>query len=214
MKKSAAAFAIIVAACAPANDDAREATSADSVAGSAPVAETASRDTLAKSDSPSTAPESAAAAPQRGQANAGARSTPAPPTAAQDRVRGTVRLTGTVLEPVTSVETPQGTYVVRGALEPDVRALAGAVVILMGQVSTTPRPVIDVEAYSVAEIEGQPATVGTVTSDGRALVIGSDTVALEPPPAGLQPGSRIWVTGPRSGRTVRVASFGVIRPAQ
>jgi len=214
MKKSAAAFAIIVAACAPANNDAGETVSADSVAGSAPVAETGSPDSPAKSDAPSVASESTAAVPQRGQANAGTRSTAAPPTAAQDRVRGIVRLTGTVLEPVTSIETSQGTYVVRGALEPDVRALAGAVVILMGQVSTAPRPVIDVEAYSITEIEGQPATVGTVTSDGRALVIGSDTVALEPPPPGLQPGSRIWVTGARSGRTVRVTSFGVIRPAQ
>jgi len=193
------AILVLAAACGRAGDNGGQTASTDTVAVAAPEPEPAGQpeDTLAKGNVPASEPP--------------ARSPAAP---AQQRVRGIVRLTGTVMEPITAIETSQGTLVVRGELEPDVRALAGATVMLVGSITPGPRPAIDVQTYSVLEIEGQPATVGTVTSDARAITIGNDTVMLQPPPPGLQPGARIWVAGRRTGNTVQVSSFGVIRPAQ
>jgi len=198
--KKRLAILVLAAACGRAGDNGGETASTDTVAVAAPAPEPAGQpeDTLAKGNVPASEP---AARPPAG-------------SAAQQRVRGTVRLTGTVMEPITAIETAQGTLVVRGELEPDVRALAGATVMLVGSITPGPRPAIDVQTYSVLEIEGQPATVGTVTSDARAITIGSDTVMLQPPPSGLEPGARIWVTGTRTGNTIRISSFGVIRPVR
>ena len=190
------ALLIALAACAPASDDSGDAAATDSMSmPPAPVAGGEPQDTTLKGTTATPA----------GTANA---------SAAQSGVRGTVRVTGTAMEPTTTIQAPSGPVIVRGAFEPDVRALDGAIVIVTGKQSAGPPRTIEVDSYAIAEIDGQPAVIGIVTTDGRAVVVGNDTLSLVTPPAGLQPGARVWVAGPRMGKQLRVVSWGVIRPAR
>lgn len=194
MKKLALLLAALVA-CAPARDDASEAFTEDAVSNQPPVAQadTAPGDTMLKGNTSPDAPVSA------------------PAVETQRRVRGTVRVTGTAIEPVTIIQTTAGSLVVRGPLEPELRALDGAVVMVNGKETAAGTRTIAVEDYAVAEVDGQPVTVGIVTADARAVLVGGDTVTLVPPPAGLEPATKVWVAGTRTGNQLRVSSYGVIR---
>lgn len=127
-------------------------------------------------------------------------------------IRGRVIPSGTEHEPITTLQVEgRMALVLTGPLEPELRSLAGAVVVVHGPESGSPaRRTIRVESYEVMDIEGQRPVVGDVLPGGR-LAAGPDTLTLAAVPDGMRVGSRVWITGERRGAQLIVASWGVIR---
>jgi hypothetical protein len=129
-----------------------------------------------------------------------------------DTLRGTVVVSGIGPTPLTTLTRATGApVVVTGPLEPELRSLAGAIVLVHGRSASTPRPSIEALRYEIVEIDGVRPVVGTVQPGGTRLLVGDDTLTLEgltePPPDG----SRIWVIGGRHDGILRVQSWGLIR---
>jgi len=71
------------------------------------------------------------------------------------------------------------------------------------------RRIIDVKSYEVLDVNGERPLVGTLLSNSQ-LVVPPDTIAIVgdlKAPAG----SKVWITGDRSGKQIKVRSYGVIR---
>jgi hypothetical protein len=137
---------------------------------------------------------------------------PAPaPGDAQPGIRGEVVAGGTAQDPVTSLSVAGAQpLIVTGPLESDLRALAGATVVVHGEESGETRRTIRVESYGIVEINGERPVLGWV-AHGDRLVVEDDTLAILGAQPGMEPGSLIWITGDRSAGQIRVGSWGVIR---
>jgi hypothetical protein len=126
-------------------------------------------------------------------------------------VVGRVVASGTEQEPITMLQVEgRMALVVTGALEPELRSLAGATVRARGPESGAARRTIRVDSYEIVEINGERPFVGVVLTGGR-LAVGPDTLTLAGAPAGMESGTRVWITGDREGGRLRVSSWGVIR---
>lgn len=134
-----------------------------------------------------------------------------PSPAAGDSLTGTLIAGGTAESPLTMLQSADGPSVfVRGGLEPDLRALASAEVLLRGRLDASgQRAVMHVTGYEVLSVNGQRPLVGRVLPEGR-LATDADTLRLRGS-VGAPEGALVWVTGARDGATLNVASFGVIR---
>jgi hypothetical protein len=100
--------------------------------------------------------------------------------------------------------------VLRGNLEQELRALAGATVQVDGrETSENNRRVIDVQTYEVVDINGEKPVVGTLVQANK-LATATDTIDVVGE-VKAAPGSKVWITGDRSGKQIKVRSYGVIR---
>lgn len=152
---------------------------------------------------PASAPAAPPASPVRGSG------TP-PSEPAEPGVRGRINASGTDREPITTLQVEgRMALIVTGSLEPELRSLAGAIVVVRGAESGAARRTIHVESYEIAEINGERPFVGVVLSGDR-LAVGADTLTLVGAPERMQTGRRVWITGERTGTQLRVSSWGAI----
>jgi hypothetical protein len=128
-----------------------------------------------------------------------------------EAVTGVVVVSGTAMEPMPTILPEGGTAIrLEGALASELRTLAGATVVAWGEMAGEGlRRSMHVESYEITEIHGVRPLAGVVLADGR-LVAGGDTLTLLGAGDALRPGLRIWVTGERAGRELRVSSWGRI----
>jgi hypothetical protein len=116
---------------------------------------------------------------------------------------------GTEGMPLTQLQTSSGTVFVTGPLEPELRALSGATVDVIGeQTRRDDRVSVEVQRYDVVEINGERPVIGRWLAN-HTLLVGSDTLnvtgVLDAPI-----GAKIWIAGDRSARQVSVRSYGII----
>jgi hypothetical protein len=129
--------------------------------------------------------------------------------------RGKLVITGT--EPGTSVKLvgDSGHVELAGALEPELRRLAGASVVVRGSVQgARPAQTLEASDYEVTEINGAtPATGLLKAENGKLWLAGRDTFELAGAPELLRgkEGAKIWVVGRRAGDSLEVQSYGIIR---
>jgi hypothetical protein len=148
-------------------------------------------------------------APSGGAPGSGAPGSSNPGTA-EPGLRGTVVVSGTANDPFTTLQVESGAPLrVTGPLEPELRSLSGAVVLVRGPRTAGMPGSVRADSYEILEIGGRRAWTGTVLPDGR-LASGADTLYLSGGTSDIRPGQRIWVTGGRSGNQLRVASWGAI----
>jgi len=135
--------------------------------------------------------------------------TPAP--APSSGLRGKVVASGSENMNLTTLTVSSGPMVVlTGNLEPELRSLAGTTVVVSGpETMQNKRRMIDVKSYEVVDVNGERPVVGTLLANSR-LLVASDTLTVVgevKAPAG----SKVWITGDRSGKQLKVRSYGVIR---
>ena len=173
--------------------------------GSNPAPEAAADTTAATP--PSAAP---AATPPDTSVTAGA---PAPTgaPATMSGLRGKVVASGTENMNLTTLQGVPGSMVVlRGNLEQELRALAGATVQVDGNTTTeNNRRIVDVQKYEIVDINGEKPIVGTLVQPQK-LATATDTLDVVGE-VKAAPGSKVWITGDRSGKQLKVRSYGVIR---
>ena len=135
----------------------------------------------------------------------------AQPVPTMSGVRGKVVVSGTANTPITTLQVVAGPMVVlRGSLEPELRALAGATVMVSGsETMENNRRIINVTVYDVVDINGERPSVGVLLQP-QQLATATDTLDLVPA-VKAAPGSKVWITGDRSGKQLKVRSYGVIR---
>ena len=126
-------------------------------------------------------------------------------------LRGKVVASGTENMNLTTLQGVAGPMVVlRGNLESELRALAGATVMVGGsETMENNRRVIDVQEYEVVDINGEKPVVGTLVQPNK-LATATDTIDVVGE-VKAAPGSKVWITGDRSGKQLKVRSYGVIR---
>jgi hypothetical protein len=152
---------------------------------------------------PPSAPAALPASPTRGAGTL-------PSAPAEPGIRGRINASGTDHEPITTLQVEgRMALIVTGPLEPELRSLAGAIVVVRGAESGTARRTIHVESYEIVEIDGARPFVGVVLSGDR-LAAGADTLILVGAPEGMRTGGRVWITGERTGTQLRVSSWGAI----
>jgi hypothetical protein len=145
----------------------------------------------------------------------GGQSQTTPMHAAEAEYRGKLVITGT--EPGTSLRLvgDSGHVELAGALEPELRRLAGASVVVRGSLQgARPAQTLEASEYEVTEIDGAtPATGLLETASGQLQLVGRDTVELVGAPQVLRgkEGAKIWVVGRRAGDSLEVQSYGIIR---
>ncbi|HEX2095347.1 MAG TPA: hypothetical protein VHG28_23325 [Longimicrobiaceae bacterium] len=143
--------------------------------------------------------------------------TPAPgpgaPQTAEDRVVGTVRVTGSLpVDVQVNVQEPGGRFVrVTGPLAAEVRRLSGAVVEVWGRPAAG--GAIEAAGYEVRSVDGAPVVMGMVerAAEGGFQLRRRDgsVVRLTGATSQLRVGQKVWVQG---ASTVQVQSYGVITP--
>jgi hypothetical protein len=139
----------------------------------------------------------------------------APTHAAEAEYRGKLVITGT--EPGTSVRLvgDSGHVELAGALEPELRRLAGASVVVRGSLQgDRPAQTLMASDYEVTQIDGATPATGLLTSEnGKLWLAGRDTLELAGAPDALRgkEGAKIWVVGRRAGDSLEVQSYGIIR---
>jgi hypothetical protein len=144
----------------------------------------------------------------------GGQSEPPPQEAGRAEYRGKIVITGS--EQATSVRLvgEAGNVELSGALQPELRRLAGAGVLARGSLhGTRPAQTLEVSDYEVTEIDGaRPATGVLKSAKGKLWLTGRDTMELVGAPEVLREkdGAKIWVVGDRAGNTLTVGSYGII----
>jgi len=134
-------------------------------------------------------------------------------------VEGTIRAEGTAARPRTSIVADGGRTTLIGALEPELRRVAGATVRVSGVPSSdAPGDALRVRGYRILSIDGDRPWVGTVTDRGETMELSVEgrepgALTLAGLPAGsITSGARAWFVGRREGTVLRVRSYGVLRP--
>jgi hypothetical protein len=140
---------------------------------------------------------------------------PAPAYSNAAEYRGKVIITGSEQSTSVRLVGDSGNVELVGALQPELRRLSGAGVVVRGSLQGS-RPVqtLDVSDYEIADIDGEAPVTGVLQAEhGRTLLAGKDTLELVDPPATLvgKTGAKAWVVGSRSGSRLTVQSFGIIR---
>jgi hypothetical protein len=145
----------------------------------------------------------------------GGQSEAAPVHAPDAEYRGKIVLTGT--EPGTAVRLvgDSGHVELAGALEPELRRLAGASVVVRGSLQgARPAQILMAGDYDVTEIDGATPAIGVLKpKNGKLWLAGRDTVELAGAPEALRgkEGAKVWVVGLRAGNRLEVQSYGIIR---
>jgi hypothetical protein len=138
-----------------------------------------------------------------------------PMHAADAEYRGKLVITGT--NPGTSVTLvgDSGHVELAGALQPELRRLAGASVVVRGSLQgSRPAPTLMASDYEVTEIDGATPSTGLLKAEsGKLWLAGRDTVELvgAPDALGEKAGAKVWVVGAKSGDRLTVQSYGIIR---
>lgn len=132
----------------------------------------------------------------------------------QEELRGKVVVTGS--EPSTSVSLvgDERNVELVGALEAEMRRLAGASLLVRGSLHGTRPNQLEVRDYEIMEIDGEVPSTGILRNrSGRLWLIGKDTLELIGAPEVLRDkdGVKAWIIGQRSGRSLAVQSYGIIR---
>jgi hypothetical protein len=139
----------------------------------------------------------------------------APVTASQAEFRGKVVVTGS--EPVTSVMLigNEGNVELVGGLEPEMRRLAGAGLLVRGSLQgSRPAQTLEVRDYEIMDIDGEVPSTGVLRNqNGRLWLTGKDTLELSGAPEALgdKDGAKVWIVGRRSGNSLTVQSYGIIK---
>ena len=133
-----------------------------------------------------------------------------------ERLTGQVLITGTAQMDFVTLQIDGGGAVnLSGALLPELRRLAGAMVSVQGsRTAATPLEGFEATAYEVTSIDGQRPSVGILEErDGGFTIVGAETVRLNAIPDALrsQVGAKVWVVGRETDSGLQVQSYGVIR---
>jgi hypothetical protein len=138
-----------------------------------------------------------------------------PMHASEAEYRGKLVISGS--EPGTSVRlvNDSGHVALAGALEPELRRLAGASVVVRGSLQGAgPAQTLEATDYEVTEIDGATPVTGLLkTGDGQLRLVGRETLELVGAPKALaeKAGGKVWVVGTKSGDSLTVQSYGIIR---
>ena len=126
-------------------------------------------------------------------------------------LRGKVVASGSENMNLTTLQMSSGPMVVlTGSLEQELRALASATVQVSGpETMQGNRRIVDVKSYEVVDINGERPLVGTLLGNSK-LLVATDTIAVVGD-VKAPVGSKVWITGDRSGKQIKVRSYGVIR---
>jgi hypothetical protein len=133
----------------------------------------------------------------------------------QAEYRGKVIVSGS--EPATSVRLVGNNANVElvGSLEPELRHLSGAELSVRGALQgPTAAQRLEVEDYLITEIDGETPSTGVLqVGDGQLWLVSKDTLQVIDPPEALRArtAAKVWIVGRRSGDSLRVQSYGVIR---
>jgi hypothetical protein len=139
----------------------------------------------------------------------------APVTDSEGELRGKVVVTGS--EPSTSVMLVgnEGNVELVGDLEPEMRRLAGAGLLVRGSLQgSRPGQTLEVRDYEIMDIDGEVPSTGVLRNqNGRLWLTGKDTLELSGAPEALRAkdGAKVWIVGPRSGSRLTVQSYGIIK---
>ena len=96
-----------------------------------------------------------------------------------------------------------------GALESELRSLAGATVTVTGAESRSDnRRSVVVESYVVTDVDGERPAVGRFLA-GNRLATATD-ILLVTGTINAPAGAKIWIIGDRTGKQIAVRSFGII----
>ena len=102
-----------------------------------------------------------------------------------------------------------GVITLSGALEAELRALAGATVAVTGaETRGDNHRAVNVESYEVVDVDGERPAVGRFLAGSR-LATSADTLVVVGT-INAPVGAKIWITGDRTGKQIAVRSFGVI----
>jgi hypothetical protein len=146
---------------------------------------------------------------------------PAPDTPATVRATthtGRIVISGTADAPMTMLSIDDGSYLLTGRFEAELRQLSGALVRVDGTPASAdarPRFVpFNVTRYEILEIDGERPVVGTLAvRDGVWWIDGTRTLRLStvPEPLRVHDGALVWIVGDEADGTLDVRFFGVIR---
>jgi hypothetical protein len=145
----------------------------------------------------------------------GGQSEAAPVHAADAEYRGKIVLTGTEPGAAVRLVGDSGHVELAGALEPELRRLAGANVVVRGSLQgSRPAQRLMASDYEVTEIDGATPETGLLKAEnGKLWLADRDTLELvgAPEAMGEKAGAKVWVVGARSGDRLTVQSYGIIR---
>lgn len=137
--------------------------------------------------------------------------------AAGDSITGLVQVTGSapITHVVLQLEEGASRRLV-GALEEELRQLAGAVVAVWGErTDDFPGNALRVDGYRVVSVDGRSVHVGVLVETDEGIALESDG-ALHPisvPGAlGRRVGAKVWIAAEERDGVLRVQSYGIIRP--
>ena len=139
---------------------------------------------------------------------------PAPPGV--QRASGTTPLSGKVVvggiegQLQTTLQPGNGSAVfLTGALESELRSLAGATVSVTGaETRRDNRRSVVVESYEITDVDGERPAVGRFLA-GNRLATATDTLIVTGT-INAPAGAKVWITGDRTGKQIAVRSFGII----
>ena len=132
----------------------------------------------------------------------------------QAELRGKVVVTGS--EPSTSVRLvgDERNVELVGDLEPEVRRLAGANLLVRGSLQGSGSNQLEVKEYEIMNIDGEVPSTGILRNrNGGVWLTGKETLELIGAPDALRgkEGVKAWVIGQRLGSGLAVQSYGIIR---
>jgi hypothetical protein len=132
----------------------------------------------------------------------------------QEELLGKVVVTGS--EPSTSVRLvgDERNVELVGDLEPEMRRLAGASLLVRGSLQGSRPNQLEVKEYEIMDIDGEVPSTGILRNrNGRLWLTGKDTLELIGAPEALRgkDGVKAWIIGQRSGISLAVQSYGIIR---
>ena len=134
--------------------------------------------------------------------------------ASMETLQGTVALTGSEPAVMVSLRLAGGNSVdLVGPLRGELARLSGAVASVRGSRDAGARS-FTAQSYEVVSINGEAPVVGVmVERDGAVWIDGEEPVRLTAVSDNLRGhmGAKMWITGRRSGDSMQVQSYGVIR---
>jgi hypothetical protein len=77
-----------------------------------------------------------------------------------------------------------------------------------------PAQTLEVMDYEIIDIDGEVPSTGLLREEnGRLWLTGKDTLELSGAPAALgdKHGAKVWIVGRRSGNSLTVQSYGIIK---
>ena len=139
----------------------------------------------------------------------------APVRATPSEHRGKVVVTGTETSSSVKLVGTNTNVELVGDLEPELRRLAGASLLVRGSLQGPgPAQTLEVSDYEIVDIDGEVPSTGILRNrNGQLWLIRKDTLELVGAPEALRgkDGVKAWVIGKKSGRSLRVQSYGIIK---